>query len=249
MMHTRALVVTMTVWGALAARAEGPVTDKPTEAAILLERAARAPHNGHNPQLDVAADVLVRLAPALEDSVASGACAVRRDAVSLLSRIPSTPERRAFWVAQLSHKDLVVRFFAIAKLADLADPSDFEAVASQVVAAPPMRHMISVRLRDWKDRRAVPVLAELLETPQAANAALSLEQLPFCPKLPPDTAPAEHHESGAWIQQTDGVAPYRRWWKEKGAAQFQSERAWWTALRARTKPEADLITDAPCPKP
>lgn len=226
-------------------RAQAPVTDVDAEADALLARAGKEPHNGHNPTIDVKDAELSRLAPALQRVVVSGACARRRDAVSLLARLPAQ-QQRTFWREQLAHRDQVVRFFSIVKLADVADPRDFEVVARQVVAAPPMQHAVSVRLRDWKDRRAVPVLAALLDTPHASNAALSLSELPFCPRLPPDTGPAQHHESGAWIQPTDPIAPYRRWWKERGAAAFAVEATWWNKLRSSTQPDPPLVPDTPC---
>jgi hypothetical protein len=216
------------------------------EVDTVLAAAAKAPHNGTNPQLEVPDAQLQRLLGPLQDAVAHGGCAHRRDATSLLTRAKPA-DLHAFWRAQLAHVDLVVRFYAVANLASLADAKDFEAVLRQVVVAPALANVLASRLRDWQDRRAVPALAELLATPAAAaNAALSLSQLPGCPRLDPDVVAPATHEGDHWTQRTDAITPYRRWWQARGARDFAHELRWWTAWKAKLVADKDLVGDGPC---
>lgn len=218
---------------------------RPVEA--LLERAGKAPHNGYNPELVVPPAELAAARDGLEEAVRHGACAWARDAASLLTRLPERTARRAFWVEQLRNPDHVVRFFAVANVAEVANPADFEAVASLAVVSPDLRHPLSVRLRDFKDRRAVPILAELLDTPHADNAALSLSLMPGGAALEPDPTGPAKHVGPAWVQPTDRVAPYKRWWAEQGKRAFAAEVKWWEQFRARLKPDPALRGDGPCP--
>lgn len=142
-----------------------------------------------------------------------------------------------------------MRFFAVANVAEVANPADFEAVASLMVVSPDMRHPLSVRLRDFKDRRAVPILVELLDTPHADNAALSLSLMPGGAVLEPDPTGPARHVGPAWVQPYDRVAPFKRWWAEKGKHEYAAEVKWWQKFRAGLKPDPALRGDGPCPSP
>jgi hypothetical protein len=224
--------------------------DVTAEADALLTAAGKAPHNGRNPQLEVTDGKLERLRAPLEDAVVHGDCERRRDAASFLSRATGE-SMHAFWRAQLEHRDLVVRWWAVVKLGDYADAKDFEPVLRQVVAAPALADVLASALRAWKARKAVPALVELLDGPDATggNAVIALGQMPDVPKLDADlVGPAEHHGT-YWTQKRDTVAPYRRWWKQEGAARFKEELAWWMAWKAKLAPDKDLVPDAPCATP
>lgn len=220
----------------------------PRSAEALLQRASKAPHNGYNPELTVSEDEVSAARAGLEKAVRSGSCAWARDAASLLSRLPDKKAMREFWLPQLRHREHVVRFFAVANVAEVAQPEDFEALARLAVTSPDLRHVLSVRLRDFKDRRAVPILAEMLDSPQASNAALSMSLLDGA-SLPPDvTGPAEHR-GPAWVQPQDNVSPWRRWWAEHGQSAYAAEVTWWKAFRAGLEPDPALRGDVPCPRP
>lgn len=94
-----------------------------------------------------------------------------------------------------------------------------------------------MRVRDFGDRRAVPILVDLLggERADAENAALSLSMSPGVPDLPAEqldpSASAEHMPYGAWhAPETSRVAPYQRWWQAEGHAAFDAECAWWLTI-------------------
>lgn len=235
----------MLLLGALALWAPSQ-TPAPVEA--LLKRAGKAPHNGFNPQVTVTPDELRAAKDGLVEAVRRGPCGWARDAASLLTQLPDQKALREFWLQQLRHPEHAVRFFAVVNVAGVADPRDFEALAPLAVTSPDLRHVLSVRLRDFKDRRAVPILAELLDTPQASNAALSISKLPGAPSLAADVGPAEH-VGPAWVQPQDAVAPYRRWWAAQGQRDYATEVKWWKQLRAGLTPDPTLRPDGPCPTP
>ena len=196
-------------------------------ATAWLDLAEKAPRNGYNPQLkwpmglpEWGAAVLVREADL-------GPSVRRRCAASILSRHPRPKELHEFWRRQLGSRDAQMRDWAVLLLADIADPGDLEPVLAQAVECTflLLHHALAARLRDWKDRRVVPCLVEFLDSPEwvvRANAALSLGILPFGPQIK-DDEPA-----------------LRRWWQEKGAADFGDEVKWWQAFKKRLRPVPDL---------
>jgi hypothetical protein len=220
--------------GAGAAATRSSASD-PIERAVedWLAGASSAPHDGTNLQIDLSEQLVVDGRAAFERAIAAGPTPRRRDAASALSRHPRPAEVRAFWADQLDSDDDVIRFYAVTVLADAHDGADLEAVLRAYVAHPDAAHALAVRLRDWSDRRTVIPLVELLaaEPLVAENAALSLSMSPGVPALDPEpttTEPAQHLESGAWLEPpTSRVAPYRRWWSETGRASFAAECAWW----------------------
>lgn len=145
-----------------------------------------------------------------------------------------------------------VSFRAVTTLADVHDPSDLEPVLRAYLARRHRRtgchrahddlhHVLGVRLRDWRDRRAVVALVELLDGPSlvAENAAESLAQSPGVPSLDAEPTTAEgatHTAEGVWVAPPSSrVAPYRRWWDQTGRAAFAAECASWVALAAASR--------------
>ncbi|MFO0708672.1 MAG: hypothetical protein U0353_02475 [Sandaracinus sp.] len=222
-----------------------------SDAAAWLDRAATSPHNGFNPTLDLPDALVATESATFEDAVLHAPTQRRRDAASALARHPDPAALRTFWLAQLESDDEVVRFFARTSIAGLHQPEDFEPFVRSARAHPD-DNTVAVRIRDFGDRRAVPVLVDLLEVGGLAseNAAGSLGMLPGVPALtgePVDpAASATHLPGGAWeAPPSTRVPAYRRWWSETGRAAFQAECAWWIALSPESR--ACAATNAPSP--
>jgi hypothetical protein len=200
-----------------------------------LARAAGAPHNGSNPELALPPELVRDGATAFQRAVASGPIARRRDAASALSRHPEPASQRTFWLTQLESDDATVRFYALTSIAETHASEDFEPFVRAAHTHGDTR-VLAVRARDFGDRRAVPLLVDLLASPaDAENAALSLSMLPGVPDLPEEqvepAATAEHLPGGAWrAPATSRVAPYQRWWQGDGRAAFATECAWWQTV-------------------
>lgn len=155
---------------------------------------------------------------------------------------PQPRELQEFWRAQLSHEDPKVRFCAVVALGSLADPSDLERLLRVFLSDPASHHPLAVHLRNWKDRRVVPALAEALYSADplvAENAAgsLSLEMIPGVPVFhAEETGPKVHRPEGYWLIQKSHVPPYQRWWREQGKAEFASECETWNTFAGRPRP-------------
>lgn len=210
-----------------------------------LDRAAAAPHNGSNPELELPPELLTGGAAAFERAIVSGPAARRQDAASALSRHPEPATRRSFWLTQLDSDDANVRFRAAVVLADVHEPADLEPVLRASLAHADLGSTIAVRARDWQDRRAVPALVELLLGGGLAseNAAMSLAQIPSVPVLAAEpidpNAMPEHLEGGAWREpDSSTVGPYRRWWAGGGRSSFAAECTWWVSI-AGPRPVCD----------
>ena len=154
--------------------------------------------------------------------ITSGTQRRRGCAASILSTHPDPGQVRTFWRGQLDSPDSQICWWAVVNLANAADARDFEMVLTQAVKKPDLHHVLSVRLRDWKDKRAVPCLAEFLESSTILvklNAAGSLSLMPGCPRLDADVI-GQERRGPMTLLKTDQAAPYKRWWKEKGSALF-----------------------------
>ena len=201
-----------------------------------LDQAATAPHNGSNPEIALAPDLVRDGATAFQEAITAGEPQRRHDAASALARHPEPASQRAFWRTQLESDDAIVRFYASTSIAEVHAAEDFEPFVRATFA----HHdslTLAARARDFGDRRAVPILVDLLggDRGVAENAALSLSMLPGVPRvaaeqLDPD-ATAEHLPNGAWRSpETSSVGPYQRWWQSEGRASFAAECAWWLAI-------------------
>ncbi|MBM4094174.1 MAG: hypothetical protein FJ276_32925 [Planctomycetes bacterium] len=202
-------------------------------AAAFLDAGERSPKNGYNPELEYPKELPVLASDVLMQEIASGTEGRRRCAASIFARHPDAKQAREFWRSQLGSSDQQVRWWAVIKLADAADPRDFESVLLQAILSPELHDALAVRLRDWKDRRAVPCLVEFLESPSLVlrmNAAMSLGCIPSCPRLDADVLGVECHD-GLMLAKTDAAAPYRRWWKENGVNAFADELKWWDTFK------------------
>lgn len=206
-------------------------------AAVFLDAAEKAPKNGYNPELEYPKELPVLASDVLMREIASGTEGRRRCAASIFAQHPDAKQVRDFWRSQLDSNDQQVRWWAIIKLADAADPRDLESVLLQAILSPELHHPLAVRLRDWKDRRAVPCLVEFLESPSwvvRANAAVSLGYIPSCPRLDADALGTECHD-GQMLAKTDEAAPYRRWWKENGVNAYADEVKWWSTFKEQAR--------------
>jgi hypothetical protein len=207
-----------------------------------LDAAENAPRNGFNPQIKLPDDLPVWGFPILMEEIVGGSSNRRRCAASILARHPNPSTVRQFWRQQLSSKDGQIRWWAVIELADAANPDDLPHVMEQFIEYPYLRNALAARLDDWKDRRVVPCLAQLLNDLNpvvGSNAGLSLKSLPFCPKFEPDVIGAEHRE-GMKILKTDQAAPYLRWWESEGINKFSDEEKWWKALKDKARPATDI---------
>ncbi|HEX2957100.1 MAG TPA: hypothetical protein VHO70_09715 [Chitinispirillaceae bacterium] len=114
-----------------------------------------------------------------------------RCAISYLSHFQNMRQNHSFWIKCLTHKDVIIRDWAISNLADIADRNDLESVMAQLIetGAEDIRHTLAVRLRLWNCPEVVPLLIELLSDSCyliRENAGLSLTYLKFLPVLEPD---------------------------------------------------------------
>jgi hypothetical protein len=225
------------------ARAE-PTTSE-ARVADWLDRAARAPHNGSNPELELAPELVREGAEAFQRAIVSDAPERRRDAASALSRHPEPATQRAFWLTQLESEDATVRFFATTSIAEVHAPEDFEAFVRATFRRGDSG-ILAARVRDFGDRRAVPILVDLLGGVRndAENAALSLSMSPGVPDLPAEpldpNATAEHLPYGAWrAPETSRIAPYRAWWQREGHEAFAAECTWWLTIAPDSEACAD----------
>jgi hypothetical protein len=206
------------------------------QVADWLDRAASAPHNGMNPELALAPELLRDGASAFQQAIATGTPQRRHDAASALTRHPEPASQRAFWLTQLESEDPIVRFYASTSIADVHAAEDFEPFVRATFGRGDLL-TLAARARDFGDRRAVPLLVDSLGGDRviAANAALSLSMSPGVPDLPaeqldPD-ATAAHLPNGAWrAPETSRVAPHQRWWQSEGRASFATECAWWVTI-------------------
>ncbi len=202
-----------------------------------LDRAGPAPHNGVNPQIELPPTLVRDGATFFQHAITSGAEQRRRDAASALARHPEPATQRTFWLAHLSSSDAAVRLFALTSVAEVHAPEDFEPFVRACLTTGDT-NTLAVRARDWADPRAVPIMAELLLSGDliAANAAISLSQLPRVPALAAEqvdpNATAVHLEGGAWrAPERSTIQPYTRWWTTEGRAAFTTECTWWRTLR------------------
>lgn len=168
-----------------------------------------------------------------EDNINRSRCAA-----SLLSRYHGQVKtQHAFWRKCLNHSDTAIRRWAILNLAEIADTNDLEIVMAQAVEVPitDIEHALAVRLRDWKSRRVVPLLIELLSNKDKLireNAGLSLSNLEFLPKLEPDMIDRRCVE-GVSTYLESYVEPYKKWWREAGKNEFSGEVAHWEFVKKR----------------
>lgn len=213
-------------------------TTRPSERAVSewLDRAASAPHNGSNPELELPPTLVRDGADAFQRAIRGTVEGRRHDAASALARHPEPATQRAFWLTQLATPDATVRLYALTTIATIHAPEDFEPFVRACLTTGDW-NTLGVRVRDWGDRRAVPVLAELLGRGDlaAANAASSLPTLPGVPTLPAEqvdpSATATHLPNGAWRDpETSLVPPYTRWWAGEGRTAFATECAWWLTI-------------------
>ncbi|MBN8615231.1 MAG: hypothetical protein J0L92_31835 [Deltaproteobacteria bacterium] len=216
-----------------------------------LDRAAAAPHNGTNPELELPEPLLREGADWFQQAIAREPEARRRDAASALARHPEPDTQRAFWLTQLRAADPVVRLYATTSIASIHHPDDLEPFIRACFAAGDTL-TLAVRVRDWSDRRAVPLLVGLLAGGDLAsqNAATSLSMLPGVPALEPaqvdPAATAEHLPNGAWRDpETTLVAPYTAWWAREGRLAFETECVWWRTISPTAEVCAPLAPPAP----
>lgn len=231
-------------------------TPQPPHQAVdeWLSKAASARHNGANPELDLPMKLVVQGRSAFEQAIAHGSIPRSHDAASALSRHPRSVETRPLWLTQLASNDAQIRWRALIELADVHAPEDLEQVLRAYLAHSDLEHPLAVRLRDWRDRRTVPVLVELLHSRDnlvAQNAALSLSvgRIPGVPVLDKESDDpnfvSEHRPEGYWTAPPmSHVKPYRRWWASTGREQFSAECTWWLSFTGSARGSCHL----PVPK-
>lgn len=216
-----------------------------------LDKAEVSSHNGMNPELEISPDLLVAAVEVWKKAVTVGPERRRLDAASALAKHPNPSQLRGFWRAQLNSNLKPIRFWAVVMLANEHDPDDFLVVLELARTDQDNAHVFAVRLRDWKDRRAVPVLAEFLDNAErlvSENAAVSLEQLPGVPRLQAvaiSHEPSVHLPNGAWTApETSMVPPYRKWWREEGRQLFWEECEFWEHIGTRKGPTMQIAVPA-----
>lgn len=234
----------------LSACASAPRTPAATnEAERWLARAAQSPRNGDNPQLDVSAAMVEQEAQVFREVILHGSERERQDAAFALAHHPDPPSLREFWRQQLSHPDPVVRRRAGGELADVHDSGDLSAMLQCYLSFPDMHPTQAARLRDWRARRSVPALVEMLSSSEVlvrenAGTSLSREMIPGVPFLEPKSQAdfvAEHHEAADgrryWTAAPRSyVPPYLRWWAAEGRAAFAEECEWWNTFAGALRP-------------
>ncbi len=220
----------------------------PTSAAVdrWLARAENRALKGSNPRRDPPVKLVVEGRCAFEQAIAEGNPPRSRNAAAALTIHPRPNETRPFWLVQLNSRDEQIRQWAVIMLADLHAPEDLEPILRAYLGHPDLAHVLSSRLRDWRDRRIVPALVELLDSPEvlaSLGAGLSLAGglIPGVPVLEWESDDpnfvSEHRPEGYWTAPPmSHVQPYRRWWAKTGREQFSAECNWWVHFAGSARP-------------